>query len=1140
MSDLRCLLLEDNPLDAEVVRVTLTDGGIDCEIQVVETRPQFADALATQPVDLILADYALPGFDGLRALAMAQHQCPEVPFIFVTATMGEELAIESLKQGATDYVLKQRLQRLVPCVQRALQATQERRACQQTMLALQASEALHRALFDSMDEGCCLLERLPPPPDGRRDYRYLAMNRAMQTMFGLADLSGQSMRDHFLDEVEAWYDTYDQVLETGIIRRCELPLASRGMVLDIYVTPVEDGAGKRLLTVVKDITERTRREANLALLADISRDFAEAHTPDALMQVIGARLSRHLNLASGLFAEINERQDQVTVLQTWQTAAMLDPRGTYALIDFIGPGILQAIRSGDTIVIGDTQTDRRVVGDAFVALKVRANITVPCHHQGQWKYVFAVNDVVARDWRTDEVELIQEVTSRLFPRLERAYAEAALAASEQRYRRLVELSPQLVWRGNWQHHTYVSPQFVAYTGLQPEQLTGFDWSEVLHPEDVDRVHSLWQKSLETGVPYQAEYRLRRHDGEYRWHMAQAVPTSKGPEAEWFGVSTDIHNRKQLELALGDSEARLSRIFANVGAAIGEVLIDSDRTYSHQFISVGCEAIYGYSQAEISDNAGLWQSRILPADWETVILPAYEQIFAEATFTIEYRFRDPTNTLRWISETIVSQRDEAVDGWRLTIVATNITLRKQAATALKKQEALLHSIYTGVEQAIFVVNVTGNHDFRYVALNPTAEKITGLSQNFVQGKTPEAAFGAMQGAAFRRNYQRCLRANASITYEEEFVFAHHQIWTLTTLTPLRNRAGKIYRLIVTAIDITDRKRAELEQQQSEATSRAILAAMPDLLIRFSAEGVYREVICTGLTSTVLSKHAIGQSIFEVLPADLAQLSYEYIKRALQTHELQVFQQEIQLGDRIQYEDVRAVASGDDEVLFVIRDVSDLRQAELSLQRQIRQEYLLADIALEIRQSLDLAQVLHTTVERVREWLACDRVIIFRFRPDWQGDVMMESVADGWDSMLSANIFDPCLAERFVEPYCQGYISVLNDIRQPGLDHLLRRAFTAISGAGQRSRSPGAGAWPLGVAHGPPMCRPPPVAGCRNRPPQAPWHPGGACHSPGRTPSTTTARVNPAHPNATGSASERATATGHFRLFSRHHLFAGCPK
>ncbi len=131
MEMLRILLLEDSLLDTELIEMNLTEGGIDCELVRVETRTDFQRAIEQDSFDLILSDYSLPAFDGISALAMAQAICPEVPFIFVSATLGEELAIETLKSGATDYVLKQRLERLVPAVNRALREAKERSKRQQ-------------------------------------------------------------------------------------------------------------------------------------------------------------------------------------------------------------------------------------------------------------------------------------------------------------------------------------------------------------------------------------------------------------------------------------------------------------------------------------------------------------------------------------------------------------------------------------------------------------------------------------------------------------------------------------------------------------------------------------------------------------------------------------------------------------------------------------------------------------------------------------------------------------------------------------------------------------------------------------------------------------------------------------------------
>lgn len=149
MNPLRFLLLEDSYLDAELIGATLCEGGISCAIIQVQTQTDFITALETQSFDLILADYSLPSFDGISALKIAQNTCPHIPFIFVSGSLGEELAIETLQHGATDYVLKQRLGRLVPSVQRALREVKERRERQQAEARMRQSETRFRLIVES-------------------------------------------------------------------------------------------------------------------------------------------------------------------------------------------------------------------------------------------------------------------------------------------------------------------------------------------------------------------------------------------------------------------------------------------------------------------------------------------------------------------------------------------------------------------------------------------------------------------------------------------------------------------------------------------------------------------------------------------------------------------------------------------------------------------------------------------------------------------------------------------------------------------------------------------------------------------------------------------------------------------------------
>src|ERR1700682_3478379 len=140
-SPLRILHLEDDPSDAELVHETLEAAGIGCDVARVETEANFIASLEQGSFDLILADYTLPSFDGLSALKIARRYWPHLPFIFVSGTLDEEVAIEALKIGATDYVFKTRLSRIGPSVQRALREAGERVELSRAEEALLRSEA---------------------------------------------------------------------------------------------------------------------------------------------------------------------------------------------------------------------------------------------------------------------------------------------------------------------------------------------------------------------------------------------------------------------------------------------------------------------------------------------------------------------------------------------------------------------------------------------------------------------------------------------------------------------------------------------------------------------------------------------------------------------------------------------------------------------------------------------------------------------------------------------------------------------------------------------------------------------------------------------------------------------------------------
>ncbi len=145
----RILHLEDNPADGDLIRATLEQEQLGCVIHRVVSREAFIAGIEAGGYDLILADYNLPAFDGLTALTLARARRPEIPFLFVSGFIGEEVALESLKNGATDYVFKHNFARLAPAIRRALEAASVRRERESAEAALQEREATLRSFFDT-------------------------------------------------------------------------------------------------------------------------------------------------------------------------------------------------------------------------------------------------------------------------------------------------------------------------------------------------------------------------------------------------------------------------------------------------------------------------------------------------------------------------------------------------------------------------------------------------------------------------------------------------------------------------------------------------------------------------------------------------------------------------------------------------------------------------------------------------------------------------------------------------------------------------------------------------------------------------------------------------------------------------------
>lgn len=301
---LRVLHLEDDSFDVELIEETLQSESIPCMITHVVNRPGYVEALQQLELDLILADFALPAFNGFEALALAQKICPDTPFIFVSGAIGEEMAIESLKQGATDYVLKHRLSSLAPAIHRALREVEDRLQRRQAEEQLRQSKDQLEAILSGITEGITV-----QTPQGKLIYA----NETAAQIIGYPSVEAllQGAPGDFAEKFELfdeWGASFPFARLPGRLalqgqKPSEVLLRFRyfGEEEDCWTVvnaaPIFDDQGQVLfaVNVFRDVTERTRLfEAERAARAEVDRLNVE------LEQRVQQRTAQVRRLASEL------------------------------------------------------------------------------------------------------------------------------------------------------------------------------------------------------------------------------------------------------------------------------------------------------------------------------------------------------------------------------------------------------------------------------------------------------------------------------------------------------------------------------------------------------------------------------------------------------------------------------------------------------------------------------------------------------------------------------------------------------------------------------------------------------------------------------------------------------------------------
>jgi two-component system, chemotaxis family, CheB/CheR fusion protein len=433
--------------------------------------------------------------------------------------------------------------------------------------ALQESEEKYRTLFNSMDEGYTLVEMIFDTDKTPLDYRFVQINPTFSAQTGLPQESVGKTALELVPGLEPfWIETYGRVALTGEAVRFENYAEAMGRWFDVYALRVGAASEGRVGILFRNVTERKRHEQNLAFLAEVVEDLSRSTLLQDIMKHVGEKVGDFLNVPYCHFMAIDEANDEVIYLARWNKEGVLRLPDKVRLSEHITEDFRKLAHAGETIVSNDTGTNPITKGEANAAINAVSFITVPFLSEGEWKYQFSVHDVRPREWREDEIDLVRELANRIFPRLERAKAEAALRDSEEKYRAITELSSHMVWTlAPDGEITYLSQKWLEYTGLSEEEIYKTGWLEVLHPDDRDRITAEFQEALAKGEPYAMELRLKNKKGDYYWHLTRAVPIKEGGKlVRWLGVTFDIQEQKGTEAKLREADKRKDEFLATLG------------------------------------------------------------------------------------------------------------------------------------------------------------------------------------------------------------------------------------------------------------------------------------------------------------------------------------------------------------------------------------------------------------------------------------------------------------------------------------------------------------------------------------------------------------------------------------------------
>ena len=640
----------------------------------------------------------------------------------------------------------------------------------------------------------------------------------------------------------------------------------------------------------------------------------------------------------------------------------------------------------------------------------------------------------------DESGQVISVLSLALDITPRIKAEASLRESEERFRLLVESMNDIIFTlDNQQRHTGIYGRALEQYGITPEIFLGKTAREILGIDE-GSIHEAANEKALTGEKTLYDWSISTHQGSHYFQtLLSPLRNEQGDILGIVGVGRDMTEYKQMDHASQERENLFRAIFEQAAVGIAQLSL------SGQFIKVNqkfCD-ILGYSTAELSTKN---YRDITASESHDINRQFIQELWENKTryFSLEKKYITPNGSTVWGDVTVSMIRSLSGEPEYFLAVVQEISDRKRIEEALRKSELKYQTLFQILPIGISITDTEGN----IIEANPASEKMLGVPTDQHISRSCHDS----QWQILRRDRTpmppcefasvRALTENKVIeNIEMGFIKSKGNLcWMSVTAAPIPLDG---YGVAIAYVDITQPQQAEEALLIAKARFQRLLTSSTAII--YSCE-IYEPYKITFISENIT--FILGYKIEEILgknrfwqnhlhPDDRFQRekkltgisaeksqSYEYRFR----HKNGTYRW---LYDELQVQ--KDLTGNPLEIVGFCMDITERKEAEQIQRQQSERERIIWLLTQRIRQTLKLDEVLNTTVNEVRDFLDCDRVIIHSFQRDFKGKVLVESLAPGWTSTLDWEISEPwTIDKQFIWKYESGYLQKISDIYAANLE------------------------------------------------------------------------------------------------------------